>query len=200
MNKVTVLVEGYARPGPNDSFLASSTTSLIETSDKKILVDPGANKELLLAGLAKLNIKPEEISLIYISHYHPDHFLNINLFPNLDIYEGTIKWRKDKEYFHSDFIPGTDIAILPTPGHTSDHSSLLVSTKEGVICIAGDVFWWEDGQQKSETKEDLLSFKDPYATDEKALMKSRDLVLEKADPIIPGHGKIFKNPTRLNST
>lgn len=33
---------------------------------------------------------------------------------------------------------------------------------------------------------------DPFANDNEALKKSRKLVLEKADWIIPGHGKKFK--------
>ncbi len=196
MNKVHILIEGYAHPGPNDSYIACPTVSLIETKDKKILVDPGTNKEKLLIALRKLNIKSEAIDFIYLSHYHPDHFLNIKLFPELDVYDGTIAWKKDEEHFYKNFIPGTDIEILPTPGHSPEHTSLLVKTEEGKVCIAQDVFWWEDGKQKSDKVEDLLNLEDPFATDREAQIKSRKLVLEKADWIIPGHGKIFRNPKR----
>ena len=61
------------------------------------------------------------------------------------------------------------------------------------MCIAADVFWWEDGKQKVNTKKELLSLKDPFAFNNKELLKSRVLVLKKADLIIPGHGKMFKS-------
>lgn len=188
MNTVTVLVEGYAHPNPDGSYTASPTSTLIETPDKKILVDPGTNAQKLLKALQGKG----DISYIYLSHYHPDHFLNIRLFPNVDIYDGGVRWSGDKEYFYADFLPGTDIEILKTPGHSPEDASLLVKTKEGNICIAPDVFWWEDGKQKTDSKKDLLNLEDPFATDRKALIKSRKLVLSKADFIIPGHGKMFK--------
>lgn len=194
MNKVTILVEGYAHPNPDGSYTACPTSTLIETENKKILVDPGTNAKKLLEALEKNNLTVKDISFIYLSHYHPDHFLNIRLFPDIDIYDGGIRWSNDQEYFYSDLLPETNIQILKTPGHSPEDASLLVKTIEGNICIAPDVFWWEDGLQKSETMEELLSLEDPFATDKEALMSSRKLVLEKSDFVIPGHGKIFKNP------
>ena len=102
-------------------------------------------------------------------------------------------WSKDKEIFHKGKVFGTEISILKTPGHSPEHSSLVVKTKEyGIVCIAQDVFWWEDGKQKSDRLRDLLSLKDPFVTDQKALKESRKKVLEIADYIIPGHGDMFK--------
>ncbi len=196
MDNVYVLVEGYAYPGPNDSYIASPTTSLIETNDKKILVDPGTNRGKVLKALNDRKIKLRDIDFIFLSHYHPDHFLNIRLFPELDMYDGTTLWRNDEEYTHKKYIPGTAIEILPTPGHSSEHASLLVKTAEGIVCIAQDVFWWEDGKQQTDTEKALLTLEDPFATDRDSLIASRKKVLERADFIIPGHGKMFKNPRK----
>lgn len=195
MDKVHILVEGYAHPGKG-CYVASPTTSLIETKDKKILVDPGTNANELLAALKKLGLSEKDLNFIYLSHYHPDHFLNIRLFPNLDIYDGSTKWVGDEEYEVENMIPGTDIEILQTPGHSPEHTSPLLKTKEGFVCIAQDVFWWEDGKQKTDNVEDLISLEDPFATDIEALKESRKLILERADWIIPGHGKKFRNPLR----
>ncbi len=196
MNKVHIVVEGYAYPNSDGSFVASPTSVVIETEDKKILVDPGANKQKFFDGLQKINVSPTDISFIYLTHYHPDHFLNIKYFPDLDVYDGGVQWKDDQEFFHQQFIPGTQIEILPTPGHSPEHTSPLVETEDGLVCIAQDVFWWKDGQQKSDTEEELMSNGDEFATDWDALKKSRQLVLEKADWIIPGHGKKFRNPRR----
>ncbi len=196
MNKIHILVEGYAHSGENDTYVASPSSYLIETPDKKILVDPGANREKLVLGLAKLDVSSEDISFIYLTHYHPDHFLNIKLFPKLDIVDGDIVWSDDMETFHQGNLGINGIEILKTPGHAPEHTSLLIDTDEGKVCIAQDVFWWEDGKQKSDNEEDLLNLKDPFATDREAQIESRKLVLEKADWIIPGHGKKFKNPLK----
>jgi len=85
---------------------------------------------------------------------------------------------------------------MATPGHATEQYSLLVDTENlGLVCIAQDVFWWEDGTQKSDTVDDLLAGKDPFANDEVALLESRKLVLNSgAQWIIPGHGKMFRNP------
>lgn len=196
MNKIHILIEGYAHPGNNDTYVASPSTVLIDTGEKKILVDPGANATLLQEKLKELSLEEKDIDFIYLSHYHPDHFLNIKLFPNLPVYDGEMIWSGDLEEFHSGNLGIDGIEILKTPGHSPEHTSLLVDTDEGKVCIAQDVFWWEDGKQKSDTEKDLLELVDPFVSDEEALKKSRKLVLEKADWIIPGHGKKFINPLR----
>jgi glyoxylase-like metal-dependent hydrolase (beta-lactamase superfamily II) len=196
MNKVKVLIEGYAHKGKDGSYIASPTTTLIETNNKKILVDPGVSPELINK-LDKEGLKTFDIDIVYLSHYHPDHFLNIRLFPNHDIYDGEVRWSEDKEYFHKKYIPDTDIEILLTPGHSAEHTSLLIKTEDkGVVCVAADVFWWEDGKQKSDKVSDLINLKDPFASDIDALIKSRKLILKMAEWIIPGHGKMFKNPSK----
>ena len=189
MTEVKVLIEGYAKSTGGVEF-ASPTTVLIKDSGKLILVDPGANKKKLLDALKKEGLRPGDIDLIFLTHYHPDHVLNIRLFPDKDILDGGTIYRDDKEIEFSERIPGTKVKMIPTPGHAFEHVSLLVETDKGKVCIAGDLWWWEDGKQKNDTN--LLKTKDPYVKDAKALLKSRKTILKMADWIIPGHGKMFK--------
>lgn len=197
MYKFKVLVEGYARAGENGVYHASPTTSLIWDENIKVLVDPGTNSKLLNEAMEREGLKASDIGMIFLSHYHPDHFLNIRLFPNVDIYDGAIMWKGDEEHFYESKLPGTDIEIVPTPGHASEQSSLVIQTEDlGTVFICQDVFWWEDGKQKSDTVEDLLKNEDPFMSNLEDLLKSRALVLERADWIVPGHGKMFKNPKR----
>ncbi len=195
MNRVKVLVEGYAHPNEDGSYTASPTCTLVGSNGKKFLVDPGTSREKLLKALEKENIGGRDLSFIYISHYHPDHWLNTRLFPNLDIYDGEICWRGDQEIFHQGKLPEVEVEILKTPGHATEDTSLLIRTEDGVVCICPDVFWWEDGKQKSDNMDDLLNLEDPFANDKEALLASRKLVLSKAHFIIPGHGKMFKVST-----
>jgi len=197
MNKLKILVEGYARPGPNNTYLASPTCSLIYHNDLKILVDPGTNKEKLLNALAKEDLKPDDIDILFLSHYHPDHFLNLKLFPNNDLYDGSMLWKDEAEIAYSNKLPGTEIQIIPTPGHAAEQASLLFGEDTlGTVCIAQDVFWWEDGKQDTSSLEVLMNLHDPFASDVEALKESRKKVLEIADWIVPGHGKAFKPPEK----
>ncbi len=193
MAKVKVLIEGYARE-TEDGWQASSSVVLVEDANRKILVDPGTNKELLLEKLSEKNLTFDDIDIIFLTHYHPDHSLLASLFYKSLILDGTTIYCGDKEMDYEEKIPGTNIEVIPTPGHTLEHCSLLVSTNEGKVVIAGDVFWWEDGKQKINNLEDLVKYDDPFMQDEKELKESRKKILEIADLIIPGHGKIFSPP------
>jgi len=192
MSIVKILIEGYARPGKNDNYIASSATILIEDSDKKILVDPGCNRELLVQSLNKNNLRPKDIDIIFLTHYHPDHIINIRLFPEHDIYDGNIIYHNDEEIEFVEKIPGTNIEIIETPGHANEHASLLVFTDEGRYAIAGDIFWWEDEQEQNIDYESLINLEDQFVKDEQKLKNSREKILKIADFIIPGHGKMFK--------
>ncbi|MCJ7786668.1 hypothetical protein MUP06_00420, partial [Patescibacteria group bacterium] len=53
-------------------------------------------------------------------------------------------------------------------------------------------FWWTDDQEQKTEKESLIRHEDPYVKNREELMNSRKKILEIADYIIPGHGKMFK--------
>jgi len=191
MAEVRILIRGYAR----ESMLgmrASSTTTLIRDNGLNIVVDPGANPEMLLKALKKEKLRPKDVDIVFLTHYHPDHVLCIRLFPGKDILDGDIIYRDDEEIGFSDVIPGTSIRVIPTPGHAHEHVSLLVDTRKGKVAIAGDLFWWMDNERQAVEYKSLITKKDPYVKDSKALLKSRKMILGMADYVIPGHGKVFK--------
>ena len=45
----------------------------IKGLDKNILFDTGGNGGILLSNMAKLNIKPKDIDIVFLSHIHSDH-------------------------------------------------------------------------------------------------------------------------------
>lgn len=192
MSEIKILIEGYARPAKG-GYVASPGTTLIKDSGKLILVDPGANSKLLSQRLAQEKLKPNDIDIIFLTHYHPDHILNIRLFPQADIYDGNTIYRGDREIsYDGKTIPGTAVKVIATPGHAHEHASLLVKTKEAVVAVAGDVFWWEDGKKPAMDKKSLLRLTDEFVKDKVALRKSRRKLLKLADYIIPGHGSKFQ--------
>ena len=193
MAEVKILIEGYAREEDSTEF-ASSTTTLIQEVDLNIIVDPGMNRELLLEALRKENLSPDEINYVILTHYHLDHSLLAGVFEKAKILDdGDIYSWDGKIESHGGKVPGTDIKIIKTPGHDMFHCSVLVPTEDfGKIVIAGDIFWWRDNEKQKTDKESLINHKDPYVKNEEALINSRKKVLDIADYIIPGHGKMFK--------
>ncbi len=198
MIKVKVLVEGYAREIKN-GWKASSTVCLILSNDKKIITDPGCNREALLNSLARENLNTDEIDYVFLSHRHPDHTLLAGLFKNAKhvTYDSNFLYDGDIISEYNKNVLGNDIEILNTPGHVSEHISLIIQTTNSKIAIAGDVFWWVDDEKqildihkKDQSKAIDMNMKD--------LINSRKKLLEIADYIIPGHGKMFKSISNTN--
>jgi len=186
--EVEILIEGYAKR-TKDGWIASPSTVLIRDSGLNILADPGSNKKLLLKRLTEEKLKPEDIDMIFLTHYHLDHSLNIRLFPDCDVLDGNEINKDDKILSYSGKIPNTNIKVIETPGHSVEHASLLVETERGKIVVAGDVFWWIDDEKQVV---DISRPDQAHSCDMKKLIASRKKVLEIADYIIPGHGKMFK--------
>lgn len=188
MAEVKILIEGYAKEIKN-GWLASSTVTLIESNNKKIIVDPGCNRKSLLDELSKNNLKTEDIDFVFLTHNHTDHALLTGIFENAKVLDDDEIYDNDKQIEHHNKVPDTDIEIIKTLGHTSAHCSLIVKTNKGVYVIAGDVFWWMDDEEQ---KVDINKTDQAHVSDMKELIESRKKVLELADYIIPGHGKMFK--------
>lgn len=191
MSEVKVLVEGYAKRIDN-GWLASSAVTLVKSSNKNIITDPGCNRPRLIEELSKHNLKPGDIDFVLLTHNHTDHALLAGIFENARVLNTEEIYDNDKQVEHHNKIPGTDLEIIQTPGHADRHCSLIARTGKGVYVIAGDVFWWLDSQEQKTDKESLLKHKDPLARDRTALTNSRRKILQIADYVIPGHGKMFK--------
>ena len=191
MAEVKVLIEGYARE-IEDGWLASSTVVLVKSNNKNIIVDPGCNREKLIKTLLKNNLKPSDIDFVLLTHSHADHTLLAGIFEKAKVLTTEEIYNGDNQIEHNNKIPGTDLKIIQTPGHSPEHCSLIVPTKEGICVIAGDVFWWmDDEDQKIDVeKEDEAH---PEEVDMKKLIESRKTLLKIGDYIIPGHGKMFKS-------
>ncbi|MEK6847852.1 MAG: MBL fold metallo-hydrolase [Nanoarchaeota archaeon] len=191
MAEVKVLIEGYALRGKEEK--ATSTSVLVKTKNFNLIADPGMDRNLLLKSLKRENLRINDINYIFLSHYHMDHSLLTGIFENAQVlytedvysFDGQISERGVN-------LLGEEIEIIKTPGHNSDCRTMLVKTQQGIIAIAEDVFWWWDDEKQKTEFNSLMKHKDQFATDNKKLKESRKLVLEKADYIIPGHGKIFK--------
>lgn len=192
MAEVKVLIEGYAKQ-LEKGWVASSTVCLITTENKKIITDPGCNREKLLEALKKEGLTTDDIDYVFLSHCHPDHILLAGIFEKAKFvtFDTNLIYDKDLMLEWNKHDLGKDIEIIETPGHVLEHISLLVNTSIGKVAIAGDSIWWREGEeqvfdinQKDHSQAKGMNMKD--------LIESRKRLLENADYIIPGHGKMFK--------
>jgi len=189
MTEVKILIEGYAKPLKN-GWLANSSVVLIKSNGKNIITDPSSDREKLLNVLKKEKLKTSDIDFVFLTHGHIDHSLLAGIFENAKIVDELYVYQKDVITKHDGVIPDTDLKVIRTPGHMEEHCSLIVETEKGVYAVAGDVFWWSENEKQEIdiNKPD----NDPEHMDIQKLIASRKKILELADYIIPGHGKMFK--------
>ncbi len=190
MTKIKVLIEGYAKQ-IKGGWLASSTATLIRTKGRNIIVDPGCNKGKLIVALGKEKLKIENIDFVLLTHNHLDHALLAGIFPTAKVMTSEEIYTGDNQIAAGETIPGTDLKIIKTPGHAREHCSLIVPVEKEIYAVAGDVFWWTD-KEKQTIDIEKIDDAHPEEANMAQLIESRKMILELADWVIPGHGKMFK--------
>ena len=166
----------------------ASTCTLVRDGAALIIIDPGLapSQAAILDQLAALGVKAMQVTDVVISHHHPDHALNVALFPaarvhdHWAIYDFAGRW-DDVEAEGRVLAPS--VRLLRTPGHSAEDISTEVGTPEGTVVFTH--LWWTDAGPAE----------DPYAPDPAVLHASRARVLELADLIVPGHGAPFRPDT-----
>jgi N-acyl homoserine lactone hydrolase len=145
---------------------------LIKHGDEYMLWDTGhamtapnvAPKVSLVDYLAKIDVKPEQIKYVGISHYHADHTGQIASFPKATLLIGIKEWEAisssnppqganvkpfeawikgenkiEPQPIDKDVFGDGTVIMLRTPGHTAGHSSLLVKLAQmGPVILSGD--------------------------------------------------------------
>src|SRR6186997_3661369 len=91
MTSVHLLHAGYA------GDRVGSSVVLVRDGDALIVVDPGmvARRSLILDPLRELGVAPEAVTHVFLSHHHPDHTVNIALFPNAEVFDYWARYRDD---------------------------------------------------------------------------------------------------------
>jgi glyoxylase-like metal-dependent hydrolase (beta-lactamase superfamily II) len=166
-----------------DSGVASSV-SLVVDGEAVIVVDPGmvADRELILAPLRGQGFAPDQVTHVVITHHHPDHTLNMGLFPNAEVVDFWARYRGDQWLDHEGegYRVSPRARLILSPGHTGQDATLLVETDAGVVAFTHA--WW---------RADRTPEVDPLAEDQDALAVSRLRILAEADMVVPGHGEPF---------
>lgn len=114
----------------------------------------------LAAQLEQLGVKPDDVKAMAVSHTHPDHTGNVELFPQSMLYvqkaeydwPGANNTPRFKPSHPVELLTGDkdvfgdgSVTILSTPGHTPGHQSLLVKLpKTGAVVLSGDAVHFKD--------------------------------------------------------
>ena len=181
MTSVELIHAGYVREGSR----VGSSISLIRDGDAIIVADPGlvASQARILEPLAARGIDPGAVTHVFLSHHHPDHTMNVALFPNAEVVDFWARYRDDLWLDHGgDGWQMTEHAQLwLTPGHSNEDASLIVQADDGVYALTH--LWWHP---------DRTPALDPFAPDQAVPDAQRERVLAAVDIVIPGHGESFR--------
>ena len=145
----------------NDSFV---NLFLIQDGNQYIAVDAGNNIEKVTGELKKLNINPDKIIAVMLTHTDRDHVAALKLFKNAKVYFSAqevqmINGKKSKFLFFGNKIDSKEYTLLQdqqiltignikikgilTPGHTSGSMCYLVNDK---YLFVGDALSIKDGK------------------------------------------------------
>jgi glyoxylase-like metal-dependent hydrolase (beta-lactamase superfamily II) len=197
-------------------------TWYIEGAEKKVLVDTGGTAETVVArgrpkdsvthvqtleeGLAKYNLKPDDIDIVIITHLHWDHIELAYKYKNATfiVQEEELNTASDPdlagEGYIQDLFKGVNFAtlkgdtpimngikVLFTPGHSTGGQSVAIETEKGTAVIPGFCCIGENFEPDEEIKK-----KTPFIIPgiHLSVSKARESmvkVIEAADIIIPLH-------------
>jgi len=112
--------------------------------------------------LARIGVRPEQVAMIGISHYHGDHTGQARAFPGARLLMGAediaamrtrpAEGQADLAHWLSgggqvtevrgdhDVFGDGSVTMLGLPGHTPGHHGLLVRLASGLVLLSGDVY------------------------------------------------------------
>lgn len=184
---------------------ALATCTLISGGGQHILVDPALpENDMPQALLNAAGIAPEQITLVYSTHYHLDHHVSPLCFPNaqwlmpqteLDFLNNN--WDEYIRSFPADnreniahclpVSPGDELApgirIVPLPGHTKGICGLAFDAPEGRVLVTGDAVMTREFYKAGEPY--LFGWEQDISRATIAALRGQ------YDVIVPGHGEAF---------
>ncbi len=144
---------------PEEKILVDTGIGELPEKYRKFWVVKRRTEENLKAQLADFNLKPEDIDVVINTHLHFDHCGNNNIFQNAkfivqadelkyahapDRFQQTAYIRElfdvevDYEPVHGRHQVADEVSVVPTPGHSIGHQSVVVKTSNRNYVYCGD--------------------------------------------------------------
>jgi N-acyl homoserine lactone hydrolase len=137
--------------------------------------NPSAPKVTLGQQLAQINVKPDQVKFVGISHFHADHTGQLDTVPGATLLIGEREWaalkttppmaganvagfkhwltdggKVEPQAGDKDVFGDGTVMVLRTPGHTPGHQSLLVRLKDkGPVVLVGDAAHFHENYQNN---------------------------------------------------
>jgi len=179
---------------------ASATCTLLQSGDRRLLVDPSPHPdELAISLFNTTGLRPEAIDRIYVTHHHGDHRYGLGLFAHakwLMAVDALAEWRErvpEDAPTISRFVPADGqlpdgITLYHAPGHTHQLHALTVDSAWGKLIVAGDAVMTPEFFAAEQGYHNSVDFG----------MASETIRRIKADAdlIVPGHGNVILNRRR----
>ena len=174
---------------------AICTTTVLSHDGKHMIIDPGFDAKQMPGIInARTGLSAEDISTVYITHSHADHFMGLEIFVNADIYSAPDCYEEinsqlaEKSEMAKKVLPAPEspfpgVKLLPLPGHTPGLCGLLFDAAEGRVVVAGDSVMTRDFFRDARGYFNSLDFEQSTQT----IKKLYDI----ADVIVPGHDNYF---------
>ena len=192
-----------------------ATTTLIRSSKRNILVDPGLPPTALAARLhERTGLRPEQIETVFLTNFRPAHRTALPIFthaktlihepeqqatrqhierlieqaPEEDIDRKLLRQELEllERLTPADDKVADQLDLYPLPGYTPGTCGLLVKLPTTTVLIAGDAVPTQDHFLAGQV------LPDDY--DIKQAQESLQEVYDIADLIVPGHDNVFVNP------
>lgn len=159
--------------------------------------------------LSTINLSPDKIDTVVLTHLHLDHIDGLKYFKNSEILVNDYEWKHPSfalpSLYPDWFAPkqvtlrekkncgfpkslqlteANDLLLVATPGHTKGHCSVLGVTEDSSCLMAGDVSY--DQQQLTDEKlagahQDFKSAKSTYDSIKKYAAKNKTIYLPSHD-------------------
>ncbi len=204
---------GDARPG-------HATTTLIEVGERRIIVDPSLPAKILLSRMAeRTNVRPEQITDIFVTSLNPLRRRGVDAFPSAacwvaeaerDAYAATLAEKFDEATEADDeelertiqteqvalsrFNVAPDelapkVALFPLVGVTPGNAGLLLSQQRSTVLICGDAIPTLEHLERGAIMQG--------AFDVEAAQESFREAVEIADVLVLGRDNAVLNPLRV---
>lgn len=181
-----------------------ATTTLVQTDGFNILVDPTLPVEQTEALLQlHAGLRREDIHIVYATHYHGDHRVDADQYPNAKQYMSAASLQDAQAAIEEvrqgrgvpafvmgleDFLPAPEqlapgVTLYPLPGHTDGNTGLMLAASEGRVLLAGDTIMGEEYFCAGEGYWFNTSAEKTHIS---ILRAAQD-----ADIVVPGHGDVF---------
>lgn len=161
--QLDILVQGYPGKSVCHGGLGWSTVVLLRGNSRVALIDVGtfSHRALLIAGLARHGLTPEQVTDVVLTHAHHDHAINWVLFSEARVWIGAaemdwvvgepwgrtpvpelyVRELKGSRQFcpvraGQEVLPG--LVAYGAPGHTPGHLMFVLSGRERDVIFTGD--------------------------------------------------------------